>query len=62
MINLKIARIKKGLSQQELAKMLNCSSINISRYETGKIKPPIDVLCKLADALETTTDNILGRE
>ena len=62
MIKLKIARIEKMLTQQQLANMIGCTVIDISRYETGRIKPPINKLCKLADALEVSTDYLLGRE
>lgn len=62
MIQLKIARIKKGMTQQELSEKINCSLADISRYETGRIKPPITKLCKLADVLGVSTDYLLGRE
>ena len=35
MINLKISRIKKGLSQSELAELVGVQTYSISRYETG---------------------------
>jgi len=61
-INIKIARIRKNLTQQELAECLGVTYQDISRYETGRVKPPIDKLCKLADALNVTTDYLLNRE
>lgn len=63
MLNLKLARIKKGMTQQELADAIGVSSLrDISRYEAGRINPPIPRLCKIADVLEVTTDYLLGRE
>ncbi len=61
MINLKLERIAKKLSQKDLAEKISVQPILISRWETGKAKPNIDKLEKLADALETTTDKLLGR-
>jgi len=60
-INLKIARIRKGLTQKELGELIGGALVDISRYETGKSKPPIDKLCKMADVLNVTTDFLLSR-
>ena len=63
MINLKIARIRKGLTQKELANIVGVSSErDIGRYEAGTVNPPIPRLIKMADTLEVTTDYLLGRE
>lgn len=62
MINIKIARIKAGLTQVELAERIGASKVDVSRYETGRIKPPIIKLCKIADALNVSTDFLLGRK
>lgn len=62
MLNLKLARIKKRYTQQQLADIIGEKMISISRYETGASKPPIGKLCKLADVLEVSTDYLLGRE
>lgn len=61
MLKLKELRQEKGLKQLELAKLINVSIQTISGYETGYAQPPIDILIKIADALETSTDNLLGR-
>lgn len=62
MINLKIARIRKGLTQKQLADIIGVSSnCDIARYESGKVSPPIPKLIAMADALEVTTDYLLGR-
>lgn len=61
MLKLKELRLEKGLRQIELAQLINVSIQTISGYETGYAQPPIDILIKLADVLETTTDNLLGR-
>lgn len=62
MINLKIARIRRGMTQQQLAEKMNMRKADICRYETGRSKPPIDKLCRLADILNFSTDYLLGRK
>ena len=46
--------------QKELAKLLHCSQQTYSDYECGKLDIPTDVLSKLAEIYDTTTDYILG--
>ena len=50
------------LPQRELAKMLRCSQQTYSDYECGKTDIPTDVLIRLADFYNVTTDYILGRK
>lgn len=50
----------KGMSQQELAKVLKISHPVIGRYERDEMKPPIDVVKKLADVPDTTVGYLLG--
>lgn len=54
-------RMAKGITQEELAELSALSRISIARYETGRIEPSAQALNKIADALETTTDELLGR-
>lgn len=61
MINLKIARIKAGLSQREVAERLRVNINTVSRWEKGTQKIQIDSLVLLADLYGTTTDFLLGR-
>lgn len=50
------------LTQQELATITtNLTAAWISHYECGRRKPSIEHLSALADALQTTTDYLLGR-
>lgn len=53
-------RLKAGLKQEELAEMTESNRANIGNYETGKASPKYDQLTKLASALRTTTDYLLG--
>ena len=58
---LKELRDKKGLSQEEIAKMINVSQRAYSFYETGDREPKIDTLIKLADIYGLPLDIISGR-
>lgn len=58
---LQALREKRGLSQEELAKRSGLQPTAISHFETGTRKPSFDNLRRLADALETTVDYLMGR-
>ena len=62
MINLKIARIKRGWTQQQLADEMEVARTDITRYETGRMKPTIDKLLLMAEVLGVSTDYLLNRE
>lgn len=49
------------LYQKHLAEILHCSQRIYSNYERGDVDIPTDVLIRLADFYDTTTDYILGR-
>ena len=59
---LKEQREKLGLSQSMLAKKINTSHQNISRWESGKILPSIDFCVKLADLYDISLDELIGRD
>lgn len=54
-------RMARGLTQDELAELSTLSRISIARYETGKIEPGAKALGRIADALEVSSDILLGR-
>jgi len=58
---LQALREKRGLNQEELAKRASLQGTAISHFETGTRKPSFDNLRRLADALETTVDYLMGR-
>lgn len=60
-MNIKEIRLRKGLSQAEVAKALGVSSVVFSRYETGTRQPSIDMLIQLADIFGCSVDHLLGR-
>ncbi len=49
------------LYQKDLAKVLNCAQTTYSDYERGALDIPTEVLIRLADYYQTSTDYILGR-
>lgn len=59
---LKVLRISKRLTQEQLAERLGITKSLISAYETGIRSPSLDVLVKLARLLGVTTDFLLGIE
>ena len=54
-------RKKRGLTQEELAEMLNVSSAAISKWERGVNTPDLGMVCKVADCFEISVDELLGR-
>lgn len=59
--NLKKIRQEKNMTQEELAKKINTSRSNIANYENDKNMPSIDILNKLSEILNCTTDYLLGK-
>ena len=58
---LKEKRVEAGLSQVELAAKVGVSSRTIQNYELGQRRPAnIEIVQKLAEALNTTTEVLLG--
>ncbi len=57
---LKSARELRGYSQEQLAARAGMPPSSIAHFETGR-KPSFDSLRRLANALEITTDYLLGR-
>ncbi len=45
------ARLEKGISQAELARMIGTQRGNICRLESGAQNPSLDMICKIASAL-----------
>ena len=54
-------REDKDLVQTDMARILNCSQRVYSDYERGVLDIPTEILIKLADYHNTTTDYLLGR-
>ena len=60
MHRLKDLREDKDLTQVQIADIVGCSQATYSRYETGALGVPIDVLIKLAKFYKVSVDYILG--
>lgn len=55
-------RLAKGLSQGELGARIGLSQRSVAYYELKGSSPPPEVLVKMADALDVSTDVLLGRK
>ena len=55
-------RIRRGYNQEQLAEMANLNRVTVAKYESGKVEPGAQALSRIADALEVTVDELLGRE
>lgn len=54
------ARRYLNINQKELAQRANITEASLSRYENGIREPKSAVLSRLAEALEVSTDYLLG--
>lgn len=59
--NMMLLRKKKSFSQAELGKLIGTSGDVVGRYERGDISPSIEVVAKIADALEVSIDYLIGK-
>lgn len=58
--NLKYYRLKKDMSKKELAEKVNISPMAISNYETGKRRPDMEILKKIANVLGVRVADFLA--
>jgi len=58
---IKKIRLEKSLTQDDIATKLGMGRSNVGHIENGRTMPAADVLDKIADILDTTTDYLLGR-
>ena len=59
MITIKIARIKRNLTQKQLGSLIGLSVSTINRLETGKQSAKIDILTKIAESLEVQISDLI---
>jgi transcriptional regulator with XRE-family HTH domain len=59
--NIKLLRNKSNLTIRELAENLDLNYSTLGMYETGRREPNNEILCKIADYFDVTTDMLLGR-
>lgn len=60
--NIAALRKQRGMTQQTLADSLFVTRQTISKWEKNLSVPDADVLIRLADALETTVQSLLGQK
>ena len=60
----KISELLKesGMTQRELASKIGSTEMTVSRYVRNERQPKAEILSKIAEALNTTTDYLLGRD
>lgn len=61
-MTLKELRKKKGASQEDAAKALGITLRTYQNYEYGQREPNIEMILKLSDYFNVSTDYLLGRE
>ena len=59
--NIKRLRMARGLNQVEFAKAMGVSKQCVSNWENDNVMPSIEMLVKIANFFNVTTDYILGR-
>lgn len=60
--HMKDARIAAGLTQRQLAALTNLTHTGIGHYERNDRSPGILVCIALADALNLSLDELVGRD
>ncbi|MBO4456668.1 MAG: helix-turn-helix domain-containing protein [Butyrivibrio sp.] len=60
--NLKALRKEKGYTQEELAIKLNVVRQTVSKWEKGLSVPDADILCVIAEILDTDVSALLGEK
>jgi HTH-type transcriptional regulator, competence development regulator len=58
---LKLLREKFNYSQKRVADSIGISNVQLSRYESGDRNPDPELIAKLADFYDVTTDYLHGR-
>ena len=57
--NIKDLRSQKNLTQDELAEKLFVTRQTVSNYETGRSRPDVEMLAKIADVLDTDANTVI---
>ena len=64
MLTERLTKLRKNRSatQADLAKVLSIERTTYGKYETGGIQPPVEVILKLAEYYDVSTDYLLGND
>lgn len=54
-------RLRRGMTQDELARLLDVDRSNIAKWETGVHKPRADMLLNLSKVFQCSLDELLKR-
>lgn len=57
---LKTIREKNGLTQKDLAKLIEVNEKSIYRYEAGVSEPSLTILIRMAEVLHCSIDYLVG--
>lgn len=60
--NIKNLRLSRNLNQVEFANCLGITKQCVSNWENDNVVPSIEMLCKIADFFNVSTDYLLGRK
>lgn len=54
---------RKGLklTQSQMARLVGMSKSSVNMWERGEREPNLDTLCRIADVLNLSLDELLGR-
>ncbi len=58
--NIKRAREEKSYTQQYVADVLDISRTNVTKYENGTLEPSIEIIGKMAELYNVSTDWLFG--
>lgn len=58
----KYLRERKGMTQEELAKLTNVSQVAVHSYESGKAKPFKNTAIQLAKVLDVELEDLMNDE
>lgn len=61
-MKLKLARVEKGLSQQDLADLVGATRQTIGLIEKGKYNPSLNLCINIAKALDKTLNDLFWYE
>jgi putative transcriptional regulator len=61
-MKMKLARVEKGLSQEELAVLVEATRQTVGLIEKGKYNPTLNLCVKIAKALDKTLNELFWEE
>lgn len=59
---IRLLRLEKNMTQRQLAAKIGVDRTSLSSYEHSKRTPDIFILCRMADVLEVSLDDLVGRK